>query len=235
MSDLVPLQNQHSKRSHIVWVLPMIIGALVAVIGMFWAYWATVQQIETTRLIEVSKIRSQIISSIEKYDDSKAELIFEYVLKPVDDPNLLSKFKKSVDKLKAEIAPSSPKIETGNSFFVSQNGLKSNEDPELLVSKFNGDERLVASNRLVELYKSNPNKVVAALIDGIVPLADFQRFYRVNLYISFTLSRLSPGWHGTAGQHQSIELLRHTVSYNDPTFKMRVDRAMEKYLGTPKS
>ena len=97
-----------------------------------------------------------------------------------------------------------------------------------LINKFSGNERLIASNRLIELYDKNQKKVIEALIEGILP-EDNKWSYRVNLYIVLTLSQIKPKWIGTNEQKEIIVALKNTRNYKDSTFKKRVDEAIKNY------
>lgn len=97
-----------------------------------------------------------------------------------------------------------------------------------LVQKLKGDDKLIASNRLVELYKESKEKVVPVLVDHILPEGD-KWSYRVNLYIAFTLGRLRPFWEGTKEQVEKIQSLAQTRNYRDATFKKRADKAISNF------
>ncbi len=103
------------------------------------------------------------------------------------------------------------------------------EEVEELIGRFNGPDRLRASNRLLAIYRqgdeASQDAMVEALINALLP-ADDSRSYRVNIYIVLTLSRLEPAWRATAHQLQAIENLKKTTNYKDSTFKRRVDEAI---------
>jgi hypothetical protein len=90
---------------------------------------------------------------------------------------------------------------------------------------------LIASNQLVELYKSEPDAVVEALINSIIgkDKDDDPLSYRVNLYIAFTLARIRGGWRGMPTQYQMLASLRDSKNYQDDTFRQRVDGALSNY------
>ena len=99
-----------------------------------------------------------------------------------------------------------------------------------LIDRFNGADRLRASDRLVDLYRqadqSVRDEMVSALIEGLLP-EDDKRSYRVNIYIALTLSRLSPAWRASPSQLRAVEHLKQTRNHKDPTFKRRVDEALD--------
>jgi hypothetical protein len=106
----------------------------------------------------------------------------------------------------------------------------SNVNPAIgqLIADFKGPDRLVASNRLTELYETNPDAVIAALIANLLE-ADDELSYRVNLYICFTLSRIKSGWKGTEQQRDRVSKLTNSKNYQDDTFKRRVDEAINNW------
>jgi hypothetical protein len=97
-----------------------------------------------------------------------------------------------------------------------------------LIANFKGPDRLVASNRLTELYEKNPDAVITALIANLRE-ADDELSYRVNLYICFTLSRITSGWKGTEQQRDRLSRLTNSKNYQDDTFKRRVDEAINNW------
>ncbi len=89
-------------------------------------------------------------------------------------------------------------------------------------------ERLIFSNRLIELYEDKKNVVVEALINSILEPSN-SKSYRVNLYIVFTFARISGGWEGSNEQLEKIKSLRETQNYKDDTFRKRVDEAISNF------
>jgi hypothetical protein len=79
------------------------------------------------------------------------------------------------------------------------------------------------SDRLIQLYKQNKKEVINALLGAILPKGDTNS-YRNNLYIVFTLGRITDGWEGSDDQLRTIAQLKETSSYQDPTFKSDVTR-----------
>lgn len=97
-----------------------------------------------------------------------------------------------------------------------------------LVEQFSGDNRLIASNQLIQLYKQNTVNVVQSLINGIQP-EERQTSYRVNLYIAFTLGRIDPFWEGDQQQLEKIKELRTQRNYKDETFRKWVDESIKRF------
>lgn len=97
-----------------------------------------------------------------------------------------------------------------------------------LIAQFSGDNRVTASDELVQLYPQNKAAVVEALINAI--LIDTPMRYRVNLYIARTLGKIEPNWEGRLDQLAAMQALRASRDYGDPTFKSWVDRAISGFV-----
>lgn len=104
-------------------------------------------------------------------------------------------------------------------------------EPTALVKEFKGDNRLLASNQLIQLYDRNKSEVVGALVNAIQP-DEMPTSYRVDLYVAFTLARIDPIWEGKKEQLKKIEGLRNSRNYKDETFKKWVDQASKKFRET---
>ncbi|NCR07574.1 MAG: hypothetical protein GPI95_03995 [Microcystis aeruginosa LG13-11] len=100
---------------------------------------------------------------------------------------------------------------------------------EHLIQKFTTSERKTASLTLSELANKDPEAkplVVKALIGGIVGDNDNKENpYLKNLYIAYTLANIKD-W--SSPQYQKVCNLKTSKNYNDPTFKMRVNNAINK-------
>jgi hypothetical protein len=100
---------------------------------------------------------------------------------------------------------------------------------EDLIKKFTTSERKTASLTLSELANKDPEAkplVVNALIGGIVGDNDNKENpYLKNLYIAYTLGKIKD-W--SSPQYQKVCNLKTSKNYNDPTFKMRVNNAINK-------
>lgn len=130
-------------------------------------------------------------------------------------------------KLLAETAPYTPTDKVAD-LTELESGRGPESDPTVLVKKFNGDDRLLASNQLIQAYKEKPSQVVAALINAI-QTEELPTSYRVNLYVAFTLARIDPYWSGNANQFERIAELRRSTNYQDPTFKKWVVQASRRF------
>lgn len=98
---------------------------------------------------------------------------------------------------------------------------------EDLIKKFTTSERKTASLTLSELANKDPEAnplVVKALIVGIVGDKE-ENAYLKNLYIAYTLGKIKD-W--SSPQYQKVCNLKTSKNYNDPTFKMRVNNAINK-------
>jgi hypothetical protein len=98
---------------------------------------------------------------------------------------------------------------------------------ERLPSLFNGDQRRLASDRLIALYPDNKQAVVAALIGAIE--GETPSSYRVNIYVARTLADIPEGWEGSDSQLESVKGLTGSSNYGDPTFQENVDRAITNW------
>ncbi len=98
---------------------------------------------------------------------------------------------------------------------------------EDLIKKFTTSERKNASLTLSELANKAPEAnplVVKALIDGIVGDKE-ENAYLKNLYIAYTLAKIND-WNSS--EYGKVCNLKTSKNYNDPTFKMRVNNAINK-------
>ncbi|NCR39822.1 MAG: hypothetical protein GPJ21_08070 [Microcystis aeruginosa W13-11] len=98
---------------------------------------------------------------------------------------------------------------------------------EDLIKKFTTSERKTASLTLSELANKDTEakpRVVNALIGGIVGDKE-ENAYLKNLYIAYTLAKIKD-W--SSPQYQKVCNLKTSKNYNDPTFKMRVNNAINK-------
>lgn len=98
---------------------------------------------------------------------------------------------------------------------------------ERLPELFAGPERRVASDRLIDLYPQNREKVVGAVINAIK--SESSAAYRTNIYVARTLGNVPGGWEGTEQQRKAVEDLRGQRSYQDVTFKENVERAISNW------
>ena len=100
---------------------------------------------------------------------------------------------------------------------------------EDLIKKFTTSERKTASLTLSELANKDPEakpRVVNALIGGIVGDNDNkENAYLKNLYIAYTLGKIND-WNSS--EYGKVCDLKKSKNYNDPTFKMRVNNAINK-------
>lgn len=98
---------------------------------------------------------------------------------------------------------------------------------EDLIKKFTTSERKNASLTLSELANKDPEAnplVVKALIVGIVGDKE-ENAYLKNLYIAYTLAKIND-WNSS--EYGKVCNLKTSKNYNDPTFKMRVNNAINK-------
>ncbi|TRU93126.1 MAG: hypothetical protein EWV76_00230 [Microcystis novacekii Mn_MB_F_20050700_S1] len=100
---------------------------------------------------------------------------------------------------------------------------------EDLIKKFTTSKRKTASLTLSELANKDPEakpRVVNALIGGIVGDNDNkENAYLKNLYIAYTLGKIND-WNSS--EYGKVCDLKKSKNYNDPTFKMRVNNAINK-------
>ena len=100
-----------------------------------------------------------------------------------------------------------------------------------LVAAFTTPVRRTASMRLRHLHETGDaatkTEVVQQLVAAVLPERE-PLSYRINLYIALTLSLLQ-SWTASDDARLVIAGLQKTQSYQDPTFKARVDGALEKY------
>lgn len=220
---------------------PSIIGGIVAVAGIWSGYMVAVSGQRQQQTLEVSKLKTQILGSIASYEFRTAKMLLEHALKPIDGSASYAAFEKDFKELFAEKAPEAP---SPTGFFVTGEGYGDSlgyggasigyvDSISLseMVKEFRGPDRLRFSNMLVQHYEQQPKVVVDALTSGILPPTN-KSSYRVNLYIAFTLARISTGWHGTREQWEAFATLKETKYYkDDSTFRRRVDEALANYKG----
>ncbi len=102
---------------------------------------------------------------------------------------------------------------------------------EALPTLFSGVERRKASDRLIVLYQSDPQRVLRALV-GAIQAESLSTSYRVNIYVARTLRFIEGGWCGTPEQLAAVRTLTTQRSnYRDVTFKDNVDAALQNYDG----
>lgn len=213
-------------------VVPALIAATVALAGVVVGAMLNIQQTDFAkntadrqRTLEIARIKRDIVAAVNDYDLPTAKLLMAHVLGPIDDAERFRRFSQEFLDLVATKAASSDPRAKALEQQPEPDDPSATKDPKVLISLFEGPERLLASNALVELYSARPADVVSALVSAILPEAD-RRSYRVNLYIAYTLSRVPGGWMGTADQLGAVQALVNSRSYSDPTFKARVDEAL---------
>jgi hypothetical protein len=185
---------------------------------------------ERDRQLELSKFKSEIIKALITFDRATADMLLEHALRPVD-PVGYNKFYGDYQDLLARLgATDDARADNLNTSVTTSDTVElATESAVALVAQFAGSDRRLASRRLVELYGSDPDNVVAALIGAIVSESAASS-YRTNLYVAYTLSQISPAWVGTMEQFQAVSRLQEQKrNYADPTFRQRVDQAVLKY------
>lgn len=212
-----------------------IVTATVTIGGVAVGYWiARENRTETAELaakqrtLEMARIRLQIINAVNDYDQPTAALLMDFVLRPNDESPDFTEFSRRYRDLVAERAPGATAAAT-DQYQKTDTGEETVPQADIVASVrlFSGDERLVASNRLVALYPIRKKEVVRALTDALVTERDrpFDA-YRINLYVAFTLARIVPSWEGSKEQVAKIRQLTASRFYKDSTFKRRVDEAL---------
>jgi hypothetical protein len=218
------------------WLVPAVVAAVVTLIttglttGVSYLNDMTANGRETRRIEaenrrDVARIRADTLKAANDSNDLVvARVLLDHVLTPIDTSNDLPDFRKKVLDHIAEKAAQSPTGQTRSD--LQQLAPPTSGGVDELITKFEGDERLSASNALIELARSNPTEVVGKLIAAIrAPEKNLS--YRVNLYIAFTLSRIPGGWIGTKEQLADLQKLADTAPYrSDPTFKSRITDAL---------
>ena len=218
-----------SKISSLSWVVPSVLSTVVGLAAVWQGYEVATTSQNTQKLLEISKVKLEIISSAKNYDRKSSEILFEHVLRPIESEISYNSFRSDFLSLNSEIAPASPAPAKQTQIVTEEIPQSINQDYSALVEKFRGDERLIASDKLVLAYKEHPQAVVKSLIDGLLPEND-KWSYRVNLYIAFTLARIEPSWIGSKEQLNKIVALKETGNFRkDTTFRRRVNEALDNY------
>lgn len=96
-----------------------------------------------------------------------------------------------------------------------------------LITKFSGEDRLDASDQLIQLYKQNKVAVVKALIDAIQDDSR-QGSSRIHFTIARTLASIRPDWEGSAEQLARLRTLQGSKDYQG-TLRDWVDRAIRNF------
>jgi len=207
----------------------VIVGAIVGASVDWWKSGVEKTTADLDREIEVARIKSEIIRAVNGFDRQTAEMLLEYSVKPIDQPGRYGSFYNAYEDLLAKRGASEDSRASALDASIGESSVPpAMEKPADLVALFPGPDRGLASNRLVMLYDSQPDRVVEALVNGILPPSD-PRSYRVNLYVAYTLARINSAWSGSRQQFDSVHSLTRFGSYSDPTFKLRVDQAIEHF------
>ena len=241
LNSLEKKLNAPVKKKRFDQLAPAIIGGLVAILtttaALTFNYFSDLRREEASNVqsaINIANFKFQIINSIDKYDLPTASILMSYVLRPIDKSEDTDSFRVSVLDLIAERAVrdepgASSLTQETLEFNVIDSDFRRAEISELL-EKFRGPERLIASNRLIELYPTEKEAVVKNLVDSLLP-GRSKESYRVNIYIVFTLGRIYPNWEGTPDQIRKITELRNTSNYlTDDTFRKRTEEAISNAL-----
>jgi hypothetical protein len=208
------------------WLFPAIVAAVVALLTT--AVTGSLQHLKDNAedRREVVRIRAEILKAA---GDSKsllvAKLLLDHVLTPIDRSDDRDKFANKVTDYIATLATETS-TGTGGRAELPNVAPDAIGDIHSLVKQFDGPGRLSASNTLVELAQTNKPAVVSALVSGLRPVAE-KSAYRINLYIVFTLGRLSGGWQGTPEQIERIRSLKSTSFAKDSTFRARLQEALD--------
>ena len=224
---------------------PSLISALVAVAALAQSYCLTRrsqelsndQAKETQQIAMISKaveLRTKIIEAREQGSPDTLLRLLEHSLKLIDNTGTYQAFRAEILGQSTADALNSDAKANVNQFDVvinDENQAPLNLSKENLVNQLTSAERLLVSNRLIEMYKQNKTEVLNALINAILPESD-KNSYRSNLYIAFTLGRIPGGWEGTDDQARAIEQLKGHRNYRDPTFKKWVDASLDKRIRT---
>jgi len=236
LSSLDTKLNSKASKKRLDELWPAIISALVVVITTFmvlsynYLSESRRQSLETQKnMVETAKLTMEIFRFTNDSDTGTAQVLLDPFLRQVTtDSNfrtvqtqfdLLAEKKSLVDDPsgKQAFAGYKPPAQIGDSSKIQD-----------LISQLNGEDRLGASKRLVELYAQNKDGVVKSLIKNILASGD-PRSYRVNLYIAVTLGHIDPYWEGIGEQKTELEKLRGTANYGDPTFHAWVEKAIANY------
>lgn len=219
------------KTSSLSWVIPSMLSAAVGLAAVWQGYEVATTSQNTQKSLEISKVKLEIISSAKNYDRRSSEILFEHVLKPIDSEISYNKFRIDFLSLNSELAPASPAPAKQTQIVTQEMPQIIEQDFYSLVKEFRGDERLIASDKLVLAHNEHPEAVVNSLINGVLPEKN-KWSYRVNLYIAFTLARVEPSWNGSKEQLGKIEELKEAGNFKkDSTFRRRVKEALDNYSG----
>jgi hypothetical protein len=223
------------KNSSMSWLVPAMISGVISLAAIIQSCQVATSSQEGQKTIEVAKIKCDIVKSIDTLEFRTAKLLIDHTLKPLDKEPSLRDFEDELLKILNERAPQTNNQEQRASLDELTKGLSEtlvggikSKDIDDLVKKFDGDERLIASNHLIGLYNENRTVVVKTLIDKILPEND-PRSYRRNLYIAFTLARIKPYWEGSREQIEAINSLKHSSNYSNETFRKRIDEAISNH------
>lgn len=183
------------------------------------------------REFELARYKGEIIRAVKDFDRDTADVLLEHTVKEIDRADRYERFyndyQNLLAKLRAGPDPRAPTLDTSIRGIVAPPKAQA-QSPTELVRLFPGSERGIASRQLVTLYSTQPKEVVDALIGALLPASD-PRSYRVNLYVAYTLAKIQPSWSGTAEQLKAIQSLTQQANYLDPTFRQRVDEAIERF------
>lgn len=244
--ELLKSLGQRPKRSwlseHLPSLGPAIIAGVIGIATTALALNGNTGMQERQRSVEIASIKFQIVQYLRDPDKNKfdpnneysfnnisaAKILLQDVLHPIDESPTYKVFEADINaefkKADPDILPQAPvedALKTRETNTADQNV----ENPTDLVKKFGGDDRLSASNRLIQLYDRDKETVVKALIEDL----EANKSYRTNLYVAFTLGRIEPGWEGKEEQDQQVKALKSDRNYQDPTFKKWVDEAIRRF------
>lgn len=216
------------NENRATWLVPALIGALVAILGTSVTFYLTSWKDVREHTRGVANIRAEIIEAAIKENPNlpAVSLSLNYVLEPVDETGTFSEFSEKIIDLISDRATETSQGTNRDS--LSEISPVIAGDVAELIGKFGGSDRLSASNALIERAKFEPNVVVDALVSNVKPDNE-EKSYRTNLYTVFTLARITNGWPGTAIQLQIIESLRESLNYKDATFKSRTEEAIANW------
>lgn len=240
------------------WLVPALISAVVGFVTILGTVIVNNSAQDTQMTLEASKLKASIITSINIYDTATSKILLKHSLKPLEKPESFNAFVADYNSLLAQRLPEAPigakefgivseevQLTQGLSAAVVEavtmaveenvTGIDTGVDQENakiqigeLVNSFTTDDRLIASDAVVELYKIHPILIVDSLINNLLPDSDSWS-YRNNLYVVFTLSRISEGWEGTDKQLQAVKDLSTSNNFSDPTFSRRVNEAIKSF------
>jgi hypothetical protein len=182
------------------------------------------------RQLDVAKYKGDVLRSLKDFDRDTAEALLVHTLKPIDSEEGYKSFYNDYQNLLAKLQAS--KSDRAGSLagtaILDSASVATAKDPRSLVALFVGDERQQASSKLARLYGSQKRAVVEALVSGIQPSTS-KTAYRVNLYVAYTLGRISPSWEGSLPQREAIAALKASPEYAEATFQVRVNEALDNF------